>query len=123
LPEGRGIVFTKPVIISDSFSHPRNEQKKQELPCARSKDYNLGQRRIVLESSSKLVFPPWSRVHPMATTAEQRTKRVFEFGPFRVDPDRELLLRGDETVPLTPKTFQILSSWYVTAKRSSPKTT
>jgi DNA-binding winged helix-turn-helix (wHTH) protein/tetratricopeptide (TPR) repeat protein len=44
----------------------------------------------------------------MATTPEQRTKRVFEFGPFRVDPDRELLLRGDETVPLTPKTFQIL---------------
>ena len=44
----------------------------------------------------------------MATTPEQRTKRVFEFGPFRVDPDRELLLRGDEAVPLTPKTFQIL---------------
>jgi DNA-binding winged helix-turn-helix (wHTH) protein/tetratricopeptide (TPR) repeat protein len=44
----------------------------------------------------------------MATTPEQRTKRVFEFGPFRVDADRELLLRGDETVPLTPKTFQIL---------------
>jgi len=44
----------------------------------------------------------------MATTPEQRAKRVFEFGPFRVDPDRELLLRGDEAVPLTPKTFQIL---------------
>ncbi|HTT20348.1 MAG TPA: winged helix-turn-helix domain-containing protein [Candidatus Sulfotelmatobacter sp.] len=35
-------------------------------------------------------------------------KRLIEFGPFRVDPDKELLLRGDETVPLTPKTFQIL---------------
>src|ERR1700758_3380685 len=68
----------------------------------------MSQRRTVLESSSKLVFPPGSGVHPMATTAEQRTKRVFEFGPFRVDPDKELLLRGDETVPLTPKTFQIL---------------
>ncbi len=44
----------------------------------------------------------------MATTPEQRMKRLFEFGPFRVDPDKELLLRGDETVPLTPKTFQIL---------------
>ena len=44
----------------------------------------------------------------MAATPEQRMKRLFEFGPFRVDPDKELLLRGDETVPLTPKTFQIL---------------
>jgi len=44
----------------------------------------------------------------MATTPEQRMKRLIEFGPFRVDPDKELLLRGDETVPLTPKTFQIL---------------
>ena len=44
----------------------------------------------------------------MATTPEQRVKRLFEFGPFRVDPEKELLLRGDETVPLTPKTFQIL---------------
>ncbi|HTS36086.1 MAG TPA: winged helix-turn-helix domain-containing protein [Candidatus Solibacter sp.] len=35
-------------------------------------------------------------------------KRLFEFGPFRVDPEKELLLRGDVTVPLTPKTFQIL---------------
>src|ERR1700745_1028451 len=68
----------------------------------------MSQRRTVLESSSKLVFPPGSGVHPMATTPEQRMKRVFEFGPFRVDADRELLLRGNETVPLTPKTFQIL---------------
>jgi DNA-binding winged helix-turn-helix (wHTH) protein len=35
-------------------------------------------------------------------------KRLFEFGPFRVYPDKEILLRGGETVPLTPKTFQIL---------------
>ena len=44
----------------------------------------------------------------MATTTEQTMKRLFEFGPFRVDPEKELLLRGAETVPLTPKTFQIL---------------
>jgi len=44
----------------------------------------------------------------MAMTTEQTGKRLFEFGPFRVDPEKELLLRGAETVPLTPKTFQIL---------------
>ena len=44
----------------------------------------------------------------MATTTDQNVKQLFEFGPFRVDPEKELLLRGAETVPLTPKTFQIL---------------
>jgi DNA-binding winged helix-turn-helix (wHTH) protein/tetratricopeptide (TPR) repeat protein len=44
----------------------------------------------------------------MDLTTEQTGKRLFEFGPFRVDPEKELLLRGAETVPLTPKTFQIL---------------
>jgi len=44
----------------------------------------------------------------MAESSDQKIKRLYEFGPFRVDPEKELLLRGDETVPLTPKTFQIL---------------
>ncbi len=44
----------------------------------------------------------------MAAGADQRAKQLYEFGPFRVDPEKELLLRGEETVPLTPKTFQIL---------------
>src|ERR1700721_4252981 len=35
-------------------------------------------------------------------------KMLYEFGPFRVDPDKETLVRGGELVPLTPKTFQIL---------------
>jgi eukaryotic-like serine/threonine-protein kinase len=33
---------------------------------------------------------------------------VYEFGPFRVDPEKETLFRAGESVPLTPKTFQIL---------------
>jgi len=44
----------------------------------------------------------------MAAGTDQRAKQLYEFGPFRVDAEKELLLRGDETVPLTPKTFQIL---------------
>jgi len=44
----------------------------------------------------------------MAGGADQRLKQLYEFGPFRVDPDKELLLRQDETVPLAPKAFQIL---------------
>src|SRR6202000_821069 len=45
---------------------------------------------------------------PMITSPGQRAKEVYEFGPFRVDPEKETLLREGEPVPLTPKTFQIL---------------
>lgn len=47
-------------------------------------------------------------VPPMPAGADQTAKQLYEFGPFRVDPEKELLIRGEETVPLTPKTFQIL---------------
>ena len=44
----------------------------------------------------------------MAESADPKIKHLYEFGPFRVDPEKELLLRGDQAVSLTPKTFQIL---------------
>src|SRR5271157_2921374 len=44
----------------------------------------------------------------MSTSENQRVKELYAFGPFRVDPDKETLLRAGEPVPLTPKTFQIL---------------
>jgi eukaryotic-like serine/threonine-protein kinase len=44
----------------------------------------------------------------MGAGADEKIKQLYEFGPFRVDPEKELLLRAGETVPLTPKTFQIL---------------
>src|SRR5215467_176686 len=33
---------------------------------------------------------------------------IYEFGPFRIDLERYLLLRGDETVALPPKAFETL---------------
>lgn len=44
----------------------------------------------------------------MPASLSQRTKELYEFGPFRVDPEKEILSRAGESVPLTPKTFQIL---------------
>lgn len=44
----------------------------------------------------------------MPDTEWDEVKQLYEFGPFRVDPEKELLLRAGEPVPLTPKTFQIL---------------
>jgi DNA-binding winged helix-turn-helix (wHTH) protein len=47
----------------------------------------------------------WAAV---SANANQIGKELYEFGPFRVDAQREILLRAGETVALTPKTFQIL---------------
>jgi Tol biopolymer transport system component/DNA-binding winged helix-turn-helix (wHTH) protein len=48
------------------------------------------------------------QVLSMGAGTNQTAKQLYEFGPFQVDPEKELLLREGETVPLTPKTFQIL---------------
>jgi DNA-binding winged helix-turn-helix (wHTH) protein/tetratricopeptide (TPR) repeat protein len=44
----------------------------------------------------------------MASSQNQKTKEQYEFGPFRVDPEKETLVRAGELVSITPKTFQIL---------------
>ena len=44
----------------------------------------------------------------MTTSENHRTEQLYEFGPFRVNPARETLLKEGVAVPLTPKTFQIL---------------
>lgn len=36
------------------------------------------------------------------------TKSFYEFGPFRLEPDEHLLLRGDKSFPLAPKAFELL---------------
>ena len=33
---------------------------------------------------------------------------VYEFGPFHMDPDKQILLRGNDPVPITPKAFETL---------------
>jgi DNA-binding winged helix-turn-helix (wHTH) protein/tetratricopeptide (TPR) repeat protein len=37
-----------------------------------------------------------------------KTRHLYEFGPFRLDPDHRLLLRENQPVPLQPKAFDIL---------------
>ncbi len=38
------------------------------------------------------------------------TRKIYEFGDFRLDPAENLLLKGDSPVPLKPKEFSILVS-------------
>src|SRR5271163_1563346 len=44
----------------------------------------------------------------MSASENQRLKEIYEFGPFRVNPEKEILLRAGEPIQLAPKTFQIL---------------
>ena len=44
----------------------------------------------------------------MSTRENQSIEPLYQFGPFKVDPARETLLKEGVAVPLTPKTFQIL---------------
>lgn len=44
----------------------------------------------------------------MAESKNSKKRQLYEFGPFRIDADKELLTRDEETVPLAPKAFQIL---------------
>ncbi len=44
----------------------------------------------------------------MVSTAIPDNKELYEFGPFRADAEKEILLRDGAPVALTPKTFQVL---------------
>ena len=65
------------------------------------------------ETGSMLEFansqrPGCDSGYAMSASPSQKGRELYGFGPFRIDPEKEILLRGGEPVPLTPKTFQIL---------------
>jgi DNA-binding winged helix-turn-helix (wHTH) protein len=55
-------------------------------------------------TSEGLRDPPSS----VKETPSKETPRLYEFGPFRLDPTERKLLRGNEIVALTPKAFDTL---------------
>lgn len=44
----------------------------------------------------------------MTSGASKVRRELYEFGPFRVDAEREILLRAGQQVALPPRTFQVL---------------
>jgi DNA-binding winged helix-turn-helix (wHTH) protein len=46
---------------------------------------------------------------------------LYEFGPYRLDPAKRVLLRGDEPVSLTPKAFDTLLLLVQNRDRVIPK--
>jgi hypothetical protein len=39
---------------------------------------------------------------------DNAVKHLLEFGPFRLDPEQRLLLREQQSIPLSPKAFDLL---------------
>ena len=62
------------------------------------------------EETPRKVTSEGPRYSPSATkeTPGQDRLRLYEFGPFRLDPAEHKLLRGNEIVALTPKAFDTL---------------
>lgn len=59
-----------------------------------------------MPASSRQIPANW---YPsMPASASQISKELYEFGPFRVDPEKQTLMRGSELIALTPKAFQLL---------------
>ena len=47
------------------------------------------------------------------------TKSFYEFGPYRLEPEEHLLLRGEKPLPLAPKAFERQTNWSCDADLTS----
>jgi DNA-binding winged helix-turn-helix (wHTH) protein/TolB-like protein len=59
--------------------------------------------RTAIASQQAVALVPLSVAH-----MSQQSKHLYEFGPFRLDAGERLLQRDGESVPLTPKAFDLL---------------
>ena len=50
----------------------------------------------------------WRGTEPRPAESKVETRRFYDFGPFRIDVNRRILLRRGERVPLTVKAFDTL---------------
>ena len=92
---------------SDDFSQAGRRKKTGHFRrCGRAANAVrfLNRAKMLLKLQEHMV----GGVGVVPGNASQIGKELYEFGPFRVDPQREILLRAGEPVPLAPKTFQIL---------------
>jgi DNA-binding winged helix-turn-helix (wHTH) protein len=60
----------------------------------------------MIVTSSVSILIPILLFSPVATT--QQIMHLYEFGPYRIDPAKRLLLRGEESVLLPSKVFETL---------------
>jgi DNA-binding winged helix-turn-helix (wHTH) protein/tetratricopeptide (TPR) repeat protein len=72
--------------------------------------YGFARQRwpIVLQCASPRVLFPKTGCSPMPVSPSQIGRDCYEFGPFRLDPEKQTLLRDGKPIALTPKAFQLL---------------
>src|SRR4030095_11844955 len=58
---------------------------------------------------------------PSVRSMTTGTHTSYEFGPFRMDTERYLLLRDEQSIPLSPKVFETLPSPVQTRERAAKK--
>jgi DNA-binding winged helix-turn-helix (wHTH) protein/tetratricopeptide (TPR) repeat protein len=79
----------------------RHSYRVQLLPRV-----NLSDRLPHTVSSRPVVAGPETDFSVLSMVTEPKV--LYEFGPFQVDPDKQVLLREDQPVAITPKVFETL---------------
>src|SRR5215467_9275624 len=90
--------------ISDYFSRNREPIENRMLPAS-----SVINSILPLFADDAKMHSKFSEGAPHMTASESlKPKELYEFGPFRVDPEKEVLQRDGNPIPLQPKTFQVL---------------
>src|SRR6516225_5504980 len=90
--------------ISDYFSRNREPIENRTLPAG-----SVINSILALFADHAKIHCKFSEGAPhMPASESQKPKELYEFGPFRVDPEKEVLQRDGNPIPLQPKTFQVL---------------
>lgn len=59
-------------------------------------------------AAAATVHPRWENGLRLVSRMATGPRVLYEFGPFRVDPDKQVLLRENHPIPPTPKVFETL---------------
>src|ERR1700678_3789466 len=85
------------------------------MNCLISRNEGLSERMVELREASfnprqarRAVVGFWVRSSGLVNDMKVDTKVVYEFGPFRMDPDKQVLLRDGQLIAVTPKAFETL---------------
>src|ERR1700678_3113042 len=85
------------------------------MNCLISRNEGLSERMVELREASfnprqarRAVVGFWVRSSGRLYAMNADPKVVYEFGPFRMDPDKQVLLRDGQLIAVTPKAFETL---------------
>jgi hypothetical protein len=92
-----------------SHDHPpwRCPTQYSVIDCTQYRSWVLATHRMgasFVRVGSNVFKPAINNVHVFSRAAmTQQSKHLYEFGPYRIDPTKRVLLRGEESVQLPSK--------------------